>query len=88
MVSLFPSEDERRIAEKRRRLARIIAENSRAKLRLLAENPTIDVDPRAFERTSNRKQLERDLARASEEHLDTLLAFHDPRSAGSAGFVW
>jgi len=55
---------------------------------MMGDNPMIDVDPRNFERFSDHKSIERDLARWDEASLDNLLVYHDPRSAGTYGFVW
>lgn len=87
-MSIFPSEDGRRVSEKRKRLARVISEKNQARLRMMGDNPMIDVDPRNFERFSDHKSIERDLARWDEASLDNLLVYHDPRSAGTYGFVW
>lgn len=66
------------LAVKRRRLTDIIVALNAERLRALQADPGIDVNVRAAFERGDRRQIERDVSRLNEQHLDDLLAHYAP----------
>jgi hypothetical protein len=72
------------LAVKRRRLVKLLRDVQRDRMRYLAEHS--EADYRVLER--NPGAIERDVSHMREDHIDMLIAYHDPRGSSQPRCVW